>query len=458
MTKVYSNPDGTLTAEVSLEPVHYQKDGIWVDIDNTLITSSDNSSIENKNNKFKVKFPKNTSEGNNPQILKYNIEGYEITIGPASGRSANDKAFSNPANANRKQEQGKVSYSELYPDVKFEYIVTGTKVKENIILDSYQGKNTFEFYITAEGIDASKLEDGSIEFKEKETDKYLFTIVKPFMFDSNIENGPDGTLSMEVHQEITPVKDGYKLTITADEDFLTDPNTIYPVTIDPNIDYFNTEDTYVALNYPENLYYNNQSLYVGHDATIGATRSYVKFPNLPSLPEMKIVEAVIELEQYHTFEQVSNVNAHQVLSSYNTNLLKWSNQPSFSSTVLSSAGSPNLGYFYFDVTGLVEDWYSGTPNYGVVFKNAVEDSNNKRRSFRSSEWSNPNGTPAGKPKLVITLLPKELLGIADYFHYTEDLFYGTGTGIVNVLNGNLVYQLPLVNVKSRVDAFDKRHC
>ena len=30
-TKVYGNPDGTLTAEVFLEPIHYQEGNSWLD-------------------------------------------------------------------------------------------------------------------------------------------------------------------------------------------------------------------------------------------------------------------------------------------------------------------------------------------------------------------------------------------------------------------------------------------
>ncbi|MCL6586988.1 MAG: hypothetical protein K6T72_10845, partial [Anoxybacillus sp.] len=52
--KVYENFDGTYTAEVYTEPIHFKKNGQWVDMDNTLVENSQQE-FENKANQFKVK-------------------------------------------------------------------------------------------------------------------------------------------------------------------------------------------------------------------------------------------------------------------------------------------------------------------------------------------------------------------------------------------------------------------
>ena len=105
-------------------------------------------------------------------------------------------------------QDNKAKFSNIYPGVTFDYSVDGSKVKENIILASYQGKNTFEFVIKGSGFTASKKPNGSIEFLDKSSGEFLFNIPRPYMFDSNQQAGPEGVTSQEVTQEITPTNDG----------------------------------------------------------------------------------------------------------------------------------------------------------------------------------------------------------------------------------------------------------
>jgi hypothetical protein len=334
-------------------------------------------------------------------------------------------------------------------------VVAGSKVKENIILDSYQGKNAFEFVIQGTGLNAVKKENGYIEFTDKTSGKFLFNIPKPFMFDSNKENGPEGTLNMNVSQDIKEIKGGFLLTITADESFLKDPETVYPVTIDPWIDYFNAADTYIASGYDYN-YSTQDRLYVGKDASIGVTRALVKWDTLPQIPNAAITDAKIGLMQApDPFINVAPVNVHQVQSSYDVTQVKWSTPLSYKSTPEYTVSDITGNYNYFNVTDLVEYWYANpAQNHGVMFKYAnADEAAYSRRTFHSTDWINPDGSPIGRPKLVITLMPKELLGITDYWHYTPDIFNGEGVGVVNVLNGNFVYDIPVLDIDSHADAF-----
>ncbi len=59
-TKVYLHADGTLTAFVSGEPLHYEQDGEWLDIDNTLQVDSVNGQevLTNTDNEYNVELPK----------------------------------------------------------------------------------------------------------------------------------------------------------------------------------------------------------------------------------------------------------------------------------------------------------------------------------------------------------------------------------------------------------------
>jgi hypothetical protein len=112
-------------------------------------------------------------------------------------------------------------------------------------------------------------------------------------------------------------------------------------------------------------------------------------------------------------------------------------------------------YTYFIVNDLVKDWYNNpSTNYGVLIKytTAVENNLKPKKMFYSSEYT--TGTIYTKPKLVVNYRPNGEYGITDYWTYTPELFNGIGEGKVNVVNGNLVYNIDLFSAPSRTGAFD----
>src|SRR3989339_897535 len=56
--KHFRKLDGTYEVSIYDEAIHYEKDGKWEEIDNTLQLDSKSSSYINKANKFEVSFPK----------------------------------------------------------------------------------------------------------------------------------------------------------------------------------------------------------------------------------------------------------------------------------------------------------------------------------------------------------------------------------------------------------------
>ncbi|HAS38485.1 MAG TPA: hypothetical protein DCS04_07820 [Ruminococcaceae bacterium] len=54
-TKFFERRDGSYTAVITSEPIHYEDNGEWKEIDNTLIKT--NNKITNKENSFSVDFP-----------------------------------------------------------------------------------------------------------------------------------------------------------------------------------------------------------------------------------------------------------------------------------------------------------------------------------------------------------------------------------------------------------------
>ena len=349
-------------------------------------------------------------------------------------------------------QDGLVIYDDIHKDINFEYAVEGSTVKENIVLDSYQGVNTFQFELAVKDLHAIQQDDGSIHFLDK-NNKFVFLIERPYMFDSNRAIGEEGAISHEITQEIEKIDTGYLLTLTASEDYLTDSARVYPVTIDPWIDVFQAEDTFVASNTSYN-YHNTDYLFVGNHSTIGKTRSLLKF-TLPTIPNGKVTGATLSLYQ-STTSNTTPINVHALTSTFSSKSVTWASQPKFNTAVSATNNSSSVGYIEFNVSDLVKSWYENpTSNFGMMLK--YPDGNEatvNRKSLYSTELLTEDGDLFGKPKLLVEFRPVELLGLADYWTYTSDIFQGEGTGVVNVINGNMVYDISLLNLSSKVAAFD----
>ena len=62
--KIFKRTDGTYTALLSADPIHFLEDGEWKEIDNTLEekTAGGETVVENKENYFQAKFPESLSD------------------------------------------------------------------------------------------------------------------------------------------------------------------------------------------------------------------------------------------------------------------------------------------------------------------------------------------------------------------------------------------------------------
>lgn len=81
--KHFDNGDGTITAFVNTAPLHFENNGQWEEIDNTLMVD-ENGDYVNKNNPMKVSIEnqaclKNTSEITDDQIVEIEYKGYTLS-------------------------------------------------------------------------------------------------------------------------------------------------------------------------------------------------------------------------------------------------------------------------------------------------------------------------------------------------------------------------------------------
>jgi hypothetical protein len=135
-------------------------------------------------------------------------------------------------------------------------------------------------------------------------------------------------------------------------------------------------------------------------------RTYVQF-DLSSIPSgATVLEATLRLfyDDCDFGPDAVDVGTYEVTSPWAESTLSWNTQPSFAGTAedvvsLACAGATGV-YVEWDVTGLVQDWVSGSaPNHGVAMKAVVEvgDSGRLLAAFASRE-----GTIGERPQLVVS--------------------------------------------------------
>jgi len=145
-SKTFRKIDGTYEVAVYNDVVHYFNNGQWEQIDNSFSDLGDE--LENKANKFKLKFPKVLDD--NKQI-KLTMDDYSIdwnVLNIDSSAVIYDNTEITPSNMKELPNiTSSVLYKDVQPGVDIEYVISGSQIKENIILNQYipDFSMTFEY-------------------------------------------------------------------------------------------------------------------------------------------------------------------------------------------------------------------------------------------------------------------------------------------------------------------------
>ncbi|MFL6090457.1 MAG: RHS repeat-associated core domain-containing protein [Aeromicrobium sp.] len=200
------------------------------------------------------------------------------------------------------------------------------------------------------------------------------------------------------------------LTYAPDMDFLTDPSTVYPVTIDPTVSVVPTTDTWV-----EGLFGQTSSQSTSPELRVGPSnsglavaRSYLQFDlsSWAGVPAADITSAKLHLSNFETGSCAGTpVTVSRVSAAWTASSINYLQQPATvpdgaasTSEAHGAAGCPDEATVDFNVLQIVTAWLGGAANYGVQIKSADESAVTAFRKYRSSE----NGSPAKAPTLEIT--------------------------------------------------------
>ena len=277
-TKTTDNGDGTKTLEVYGEPVRYiTKDGSVKDI--SLTPVRDGAGFRTGDHRLCISFPEKAEDG-----ISLNTGEHVITATPVI---ENGTAV--------KTESALLSDTDAIvyrtdPKTSYEYNITYSGYKENIVVSEYTGQTDFLFRLETDGLLLSSSEGDPSRgagLELKDTDGIIVARISDIIvFSSDNRNNTFGEISYE-----TVAEGGeYILRVSLSAEYLSDPNTHYPIYIDPTITvaydannnstWNDIEDITVNQNQAADPPYSG-TLYVGKaGADYGAMRSVMRFPEL----------------------------------------------------------------------------------------------------------------------------------------------------------------------------------
>lgn len=424
--KYFLCDDGSYIAATYAAPVHYNENGVWKEIDNTLTPSSKSGeTVYSTKGGLNVTVPSELGSGKRftatnggytisfgvksidnslsaqakvvetdalPSVVKMNSTA-EISDEKVTASSMAQKVetltekqkvekFNNEQMTVDKQ-SGAVVYKGFNQQSDLEYIVTSNSLKENIVVYKPQAEYVYSFDLDSDGLIPVEQANGSIILVESEaSQEAVFTLDAPYMYDAN------GAESYDIELSIKENGDEYVVTVEADSTWLNNSEREFPVVIDPTWSAPNSkiQDVYVINGTFANSPRSNTEIRAGRNLT-NIVRSYIKLTlptNLPIGYSLYYSTLVLKKQNYFKVSKDIDIQAYDCkdAASWSTSSISWNNQPFDNSNngylnsdpeLLSSvAAKSDMDSYSFDITKAVSRWEKGETNNGIMLASSDE--------------------------------------------------------------------------------------
>ena len=426
-SKTFRKVDGTYEVALYGDVIHYQDNSEWKQIDNSLNDLGDD--LENKANQFKVKFPKKLDES---KQIKLSMDGYNIDwnlLGIGTSNISYDNTEILPSNMKELIHINQsILYSNIQPNVDLEYILTGSKVKENIILNQYVENFSLTFEYKLKDLSLIEDESGNIAFTNLDNE-IIFFFSDLNMLDT------DANESMDIACDLIEKGDKtYQITIIPSDAWLQ--TAIYPVLIDPtiinNYQTANISDTYVSETNKTVKYYGSSILRISNTLSSSEYRGILNFIIPSSIMGEEIVNTTLTLtSSVKATGRIIGLYKNQ--SFIDTGAINWDNMPLYSTdmTDYHIVGSDNQ--YIFNITEAVKEWQStGNPQTtGFTIKDKYD------YGAYNSVCSLETGSDTSKPVIEFTYVKSS--GMKDYWTYSSQDVGNAGVGYVSDFTGKLIF-------------------
>lgn len=449
--KHFLKDDGTFVAELYDENIHFLKDGIYEEIDNSLILS--NGFYINKNNSIKVYF---SNDKNNKEFMKIKKDNYYLNISLPNLLNC-DVEINNKQN----KISSSIKYRNILNNIDLVYDITSSKIKEKIIINEKNNSLDDLVFIIESNLKIKETTEGSL-VAENNKNEIIFKLEKPFIL-NNYDNN-------NVKYEIEKRDSIYLLKILIDKNWLNSIHD-YPVIIDPTIsnesDTNGIYDTYIFPN-DSNIDRNSlEYIKVGVERQNGndiINRALIKF-DLPVIGTgSQVISAILNLSNYpyiNASPQEKEISIHRITCDWTETGANWSTMSNaydqridaafrmFATYFLNPNGAYIITTSEADITSLVQKWYTSTPNFGMMLKLPEEI----YESDVIPKFYSKNNIDSSslKPTLIITYRNQN--GLESYMNY-ESHDFTNAISYHNTYNGNLTHVINVGSIKSDTNSFN----
>ncbi|MYS40675.1 DNRLRE domain-containing protein, partial [Streptomyces sp. SID5998] len=376
------NPNGSLTTESSAGPVRFKRNRQWVDVDLDLVARADGSVAPAAHPQGLVLGGKG---GSKPVSLKAAGQAEPrtlVTLGQGQEQVELQWKGGLPAPV---LDGPKATYRDAVPgaDVVVEATRTGFEqyvtIKQRPASDGY----AYTMPLKAKGLKAAQQADGSVVFTDAKTGNRRAVMPAPVMWDATTDKvSGEHTHRAKVGLKVVQHGSSIDLVFTPDADFLADPKTQFPVTVDPSTAALsNVFDTYVQQG--ETVDWSaDTELDLGNpgtknaDGTARTARSFITWNTAP-FADALVSSAKLSLWNFHSGNTDCKAYGWEVWDTGKPSTSsRWTAQPAWNqkfATSTATTGNPGCstqpdGWISADVTTLAQTWASAkntTSNMGL---------------------------------------------------------------------------------------------
>ena len=389
---VFENEDGSNSLYLFSYPVKYIDDnGDVRDKSLEIVSADETGAFVTKSSDITTLFNSKLSDGVNMSFYDNELSFYPLFL-------SDSDSYAELSSDNKT-----VSY-DINDSISLDYSLTYQGVKENIVINEYNGKDTFAFDLITNGLHLAYNETGAISIcDDKEISTGNISDIIIYDSDNNISYG-------KISYDTVSENEEYVLNIQVDSSFLEDANTVYPIYIDPTIDVDYTHCGPFGLDgeagivhstiYSDDTYSHNSTIVTGKFNSKIA-RSLMRFPGLVdyggtgflSMDSSLITSAKVYLKDvgYQSDINAIDVYCHKYNKNWsNSSALSWNTYAndyettylSYNNICHSNGVQQNPIHTYaFDITTLARQWaddpYGQCWKNGIMFKaNSVVESGN----------------------------------------------------------------------------------
>ncbi len=389
-TQVFANPEGTWTTEEAAGPVRTQNDqGAWADIDTDLTAVPDGFAPKNALGELVI------SDGGEKTFAAMEVDGHDLS-------------WQWPTNLPEPVIEGNTAtYSGVADGGDLVVTATPAGFSHDVVLhEAPSAPVSFAIPVVTGGPKLTEGERGDLSITTKSGDD-LVNAVEPVMYDSSEDETGDPEHVTTVDTTVTQnhgASGGGVVTLKPDQEFLTDPETVYPVTVDPAFTSYALGDTWIT-NADSTSHYTSADLRVGSiNGGDTISRTFMNFGDVRWRGK-HIEHAELRLSNHYAVScTASSVQASRITADWAKATVAWPG-PS-----VTTAGADNYtpahGYTgcpaaqaAWDVGPIVQAWADGAPQRGIRLAAVNESSANAYRRYRSTEFS---AASTETPRLTVT--------------------------------------------------------